>query len=52
MICAEKASGARRDGRTELQDLLDFLRSGDTLMVTRIDHLAAASATSRTLSTS
>ena len=40
MIRAEKASGARRDGRTELQVLLDFLRSGDTLVVTRIDRLA------------
>ena len=37
---AEKASGARRDGRTELQVLLDFLRPGDTLVVTRIDRLA------------
>ena len=35
-----KASGARRDGRTELQVLLDFLRAGDTLVVTRIDRLA------------
>jgi DNA invertase Pin-like site-specific DNA recombinase len=39
-IRAEKASGTRRDGRTELQVLLDFLRAGDTLMVTRIDRLA------------
>ena len=39
VIRAEKASGARR-GRTELQVLLDFLRSGDTLVVTRIDRLA------------
>src|SRR5258708_28307936 len=40
VIRAEKASGARRDGRTELQVLLEFLRSGDTLVVTRIDRLA------------
>jgi len=40
VIRAEKASGARRDGRTELQILLDFLRTGDTLVVTRIDRLA------------
>lgn len=40
VIRAEKASGNRRDGRTELQVLLDFLRSGDTLVVTRIDRLA------------
>jgi hypothetical protein len=32
MIRAEKASGARHDGRTELQVLLDFLRSGDTML--------------------
>jgi DNA invertase Pin-like site-specific DNA recombinase len=40
VIRAEKASGARRDGRTELQVLLDFLHVGDTLVVTRIDRLA------------
>jgi DNA invertase Pin-like site-specific DNA recombinase len=40
VIRAETASGTRRDGRTELQVLLDFLRAGDTLVVTRIDRLA------------
>ena len=40
VVRAEKASGAKRDGRTELQVLLDFLRPGDTLVVTRIDRLA------------
>ena len=40
VICAEKASGTRRDGRTELQVLVDFLRPGDALVVTRIDRLA------------
>ena len=40
VIRAEKASGSRRDGRSELQVLLDFLRAGDTLVVTRIDRLA------------
>lgn len=40
VIRAEKASGTRRDGRTELQVLLDFLRPGDALLVTRIDRLA------------
>src|SRR6476661_5469831 len=40
VIRAEKASGTRRDGRTELQVLLDFLRPGDALVVTRIDRLA------------
>ena len=37
---AEKARGARRNGRTELQLMLEFVRKGDTLVVTRIDRLA------------
>ncbi len=40
VIRAEKASGTRRDGRTELQVLRDFLRPGDALVITRIDRLA------------
>src|SRR5271166_1255889 len=40
VIRAEKANGSRRDGRTELQVLLDFVQPGDTLVVTRIDRLA------------
>src|ERR1700687_6201847 len=40
VIRAEKASGPRRDGRSELQMLLDFLPPGDTLVITRIDRLA------------
>ena len=40
VIRAEKASGTRRDGRSELQMLLDFVQPGDTLVVTRIDRLA------------
>ncbi len=40
VIRSEKASGTRRDGRTELQALLEFLHAGDTLVVTRIDRLA------------
>jgi DNA invertase Pin-like site-specific DNA recombinase len=40
VVRAETASGTRRDGRTELQVLFDFLQPGDTLMVTRIDRLA------------
>ena len=40
VVRAEKASGSRRDGRTELQVLLDFVQQGDTLVVTRIDRLA------------
>ncbi|CCQ72762.1 recombinase family protein [Magnetospira sp. QH-2] len=40
IIRAEKVSGTSRDGRKELETLLDFLRNGDTLVVTRIDRLA------------
>ncbi|BBE08185.1 resolvase domain-containing protein [Mycoavidus cysteinexigens] len=40
VVRAEKVSGTSRSGRTELQVLLDFLRHGDTLVVTRIDRLA------------
>ena len=40
VIRAEKKTGTRRDGRTELDTLLQFLRAGDTLVVTRIDRLA------------
>ena len=35
VIRAEKASGVRRDGRTELQSLLEFLRPGDSLVICR-----------------
>ena len=40
VIRAEKKSGNRRDGRTELRVLLDFVQPGDILVVTRIDRLA------------
>jgi DNA invertase Pin-like site-specific DNA recombinase len=40
IIRSEKKSGTTMDGRAELATLLDFIRSGDTLMVTRIDRLA------------
>ena len=39
-IRSEKKSGSARGSRTELQILLEFLREGDTLVVTRIDRLA------------
>lgn len=39
-IRSEKKSGTERGSRPELQTLLDFLRDGDTLVVTRIDRLA------------
>jgi DNA invertase Pin-like site-specific DNA recombinase len=40
VIRSEKASGSSRKGRSELELLLEFIRPGDTLMVTRIDRLA------------
>jgi DNA invertase Pin-like site-specific DNA recombinase len=40
IIRAEKQSGTTTEGRTELQTVLDFLRKGDTLLVTRVDRLA------------
>jgi DNA invertase Pin-like site-specific DNA recombinase len=40
IIRQEKASGTSRDGRTELETVLLFLREGDELVVTRIDRLA------------
>jgi DNA invertase Pin-like site-specific DNA recombinase len=40
VIRSEKRSGTSTRGRTELQTVLDFLRKGDLLIVTRIDRLA------------
>ncbi len=40
VIRSEKRSGTTTTGRAELQTVLDFLRPGDALMVTRIDRLA------------
>ena len=40
VIRAEKVTGSTREGRVELATLLDFLRKGDTLVVTRVDRLA------------
>ena len=40
LIRAEKMSGTRREGRTELDLLLQFVREGDELVITRIDRLA------------
>src|ERR1700759_1471883 len=40
VIRAEKRSGTTTAGREELRTVLDFLRKGDVLMVTRIDRLA------------
>ena len=40
VIRSEKVTGTTREGRTELATLLDFVRAGDTLVVTRVDRLA------------
>jgi DNA invertase Pin-like site-specific DNA recombinase len=40
IIRSEKVSGTSRANRTELATLLDFLRPGDELWITRIDRLA------------
>ena len=39
-IRSEKRSGTSTEGREALRTVLDFLREGDVLMVTRIDRLA------------
>jgi DNA invertase Pin-like site-specific DNA recombinase len=40
VIRSEKRSGTSTSGRDELRTILEFLRQGDVLMVTRIDRLA------------
>lgn len=40
LVRSEKRSGTTTTGRAELQTVLDFLRQGDVLVVTRIDRLA------------
>jgi DNA invertase Pin-like site-specific DNA recombinase len=39
VVRGEKISGASRDGRTELEVIIQFLRAGDELVVTRLDRL-------------
>ena len=39
IIRSEKISGATRDGREELKTIIDFLRTGDELIATRLDRL-------------
>ena len=39
-VFAEKKSGTSTKDRTALQDALEFVRDGDTLVVTRLDRLA------------
>jgi DNA invertase Pin-like site-specific DNA recombinase len=40
MIRSEKVSGTSKVGRLELNTLLEFLREGDELVITRVDRLA------------
>lgn len=40
IIRSERKSGTSTKGRSELATVLDFLREGDTLLITRIDRLA------------
>lgn len=40
VVREERVSGTSREGRSELETVLAFLRPGDTLVVTRIDRLA------------
>lgn len=39
IIRSEKASGGSREGRAELATIIQFLRQGDELVVTRLDRL-------------
>ena len=39
VVRAEKATAATRDGRDELESLLEFVRDGDELVVVKLDRL-------------
>jgi DNA invertase Pin-like site-specific DNA recombinase len=39
-IFSEKCSGTSKQGRTELEKCLDYIREDDTLVITKIDRLA------------
>jgi DNA invertase Pin-like site-specific DNA recombinase len=51
VIRKEKVSGGSREGRKELETLLAFMRSGDTLIVTKLDRLARSTLDMLTLIT-
>src|SRR3954452_9832103 len=40
LVRSEKASGTSTTGRRELASVLEFIRAGDELVVTRVDRLA------------
>lgn len=44
IIRGEQVSGASRNGRPELRTLLEFIRAGDILVITRLDRLARSAA--------
>ena len=48
-IFSEKRSGTSVTGRDELAEALDFVREGDTLVVTRLDRLARSAADLHTI---
>ena len=48
-IFSEKRSGTSVAGRDELAEALDFVRDGDTLVVTRLDRLARSAADLHTI---
>ena len=39
-VFAEQRSGTSKEGRTALADCLEYIREGDTLVITKIDRLA------------
>ncbi len=39
IVRQERVSGRSREGRTELETILDFIRPGDTLVVVKLDRL-------------
>jgi DNA invertase Pin-like site-specific DNA recombinase len=48
-VFAEKQSGTTTGKREELRDALDFVREGDTLVVTRLDRLARSASDLHTI---
>lgn len=40
LVRSEKVSGTSTQGRAELRNLLDFVRPGDEILITRIDRIA------------
>lgn len=48
-VFSEKRSGASVIGRDELAEAIDFVRDGDTLVVTRLDRLARSAADLHTI---